>query len=271
MTSFDYDLESLIASFERAGVEPGSTIMVHVSLGRLGRLKDAHSVDDMIRTLYIGLKRILGPAGNLFIPTYTYSIGKNQIFDVQKTPSAVGAFTEFFRTQEQTLRSRDPMLSVAGQGPGVRDLFSDLPRTCFGVDSLYDRLRSMNAMICTLGVGLFWATYRHHIEEMANVPFRFKKKFKGIIRDQGTETTEEWIYFAAPFIKNCEPNGIALEKIIRDKNGCMAVPIGRSELVAIRAQDYFKMGTEELKKNPWLTAFGPPVSEHEMSLKRDSP
>ena len=59
----------------------------------------------------------------------------------------------------------------------------DLPNTCFAKGSIHDRLVQMGGKICTIGVGLQEVTFLHHVEEMAGVPFRFKKRYTGYIRE----------------------------------------------------------------------------------------
>jgi len=268
---YDYSLESLKASLDSAGVRTGDTLFIHVSLGRLGRLKEGATIEDMNRVLYRALTEAVGPKGNVLVPTYTYSIGRKQVYDVMNSPSIIGPFSEYFRLLPGSERSMDPMLAVSGQGPLVSSLFKELPKTCYGQDCVYERLREIGAKICTLGVGLYFATFRHHIEEMAQVPFRAKKKMRGIVRLDGLDLEQEWIYFAAPFLRNCQPNGVPLEKKIRAEGKCQTASVGRSELVVIGAKEYFEFGLKELARDPWFTALGPPATAPEMAEKMDHP
>jgi aminopeptidase-like protein len=93
---------------------------------------------------------------------------------------------------------------------------------------------------------------------MAQVPFRFKKVFTGYVCDQGKMEYERWIYFAAPFVANCNPDGMRLEKKARLLDKCKSVQVGRSEIICLDAQEYFELGLFELAKDPWFSAKGPP-------------
>ena len=75
---------------------------------------------------------------------------------------------------------------------------------------------------------------------------------------------ETWEYFAAPRIFNCSSNPIALQEKVMQKNKLIIRNIGRGQIMCIDSRDYFQIGSEELKKNPWLTAFGPPLEESEL-------
>src|SRR5205085_666957 len=94
----------------------------------------------------------------------------------------------------------------------------------FVIDAFVEML-GLNGTICTLGISLYWATFRHHIEEIAGVPFRFAKSFTGIVREQGLDAEETWSYFAAPVIDNCQPNGLPLERKARDEGLARIAPV----------------------------------------------
>jgi len=264
MKQWHYNKCMLVEALRRVGVMPGDVIFSHISLGRLGYAEEGANIEAACKVLLAAFQEVLEETGTLLIPTYTYSIGKREIYDVQNTPSTIGPFTEFFRKLSGVIRSRDPMLAVSGIGPKAEELLTDLPHTCYGKGSLYDRMRKVGAKICNIGISLYWATFRHHIEEMADVPFRFQKMFYGYIRDAGQLSHENWVYFAAPLIDNCSPAGMRLDKMARDQGISNVVKIGRSEIICIGAQDYFELGMKALKEDPWLTAKGPPCDTAEL-------
>jgi aminoglycoside 3-N-acetyltransferase len=113
------------------------------------------------------------------------------------------------------VRSRDPIHSVAGLGPEARSLLTDLPPTCFGRGSVYDRLRAAGGRICLLGLPLEEAVFRHHVEEVVGVPFRYLKLFTGEIRDGGVIRQEGWLYYVRIMAPNGFPDGQRLEELAR--------------------------------------------------------
>jgi len=252
------ELESAIRS---TGIKSGDIISLQVSLGRLGLMSDQPPDYGVISNVVIDtFLDIIGYEGTLLVPTYTYSIGRGEIFDVARTPSAIGEFPEIFRKRSGALRSRDPMLSNAALGSMARVLLRDIANTCYGENSTFHRLRQHGGKICMLGLDLHWATFRHHIEEMAQVPFRFHKVFHGMILENDILSSESWVYFAAPLgVTNCEPNGRPLAEIAKARNLVRSAPVGRGRIMVIDAQTYYDLGILELKKNPWLTAKGPPI------------
>jgi aminopeptidase-like protein/aminoglycoside N3'-acetyltransferase len=267
---FDYTQEQLAAGLRAAGVVMGDVVFVHVSLGRLGYPDRGRTMEAACAVLHDALREAVGPAGTILVPTYTYSIGKREVFDVENTPSGVGEFTELFRQTPEAVRSADPMLSVAGLGPAAAMLLKDLPRTCYGPGSIYDRLYEAGGKICVIGLPLHWATYRHYVEERARVPFRFPKLFTGLIREGGNERRETWIYSAAPLTANCQPDGVELERRARAAGLCRGSHVGRGEVCVIGAREYCDFALAELKREPWLSAKGPALTVAELVAKEDA-
>jgi len=256
-----YNREKLEQAICDVGITKGDIVSLQVSLGRLGLMSgvkaDFKAISNEVIDSFLS---VLGEQGTLIVPTYTYSLGKGEIFDVQNTPSAIGEFPEIFRKKQNANRSRDPMLSNAAIGPMSDRILKGISNSCYGRNSAFEKMLNLNATICTLGIGLHWATFRHHIEEMAKVPFRFLKTFNGKIKDGNILENVQWEYFAAPKgVKNCQPNGAPLEEAAKKKGLIKVRPIGKSEIMAIKSKDYFDFGIIELKKNPWFTALGPRI------------
>jgi aminopeptidase-like protein/aminoglycoside N3'-acetyltransferase len=270
MSQAHYTREELVAAIRAVGVTAGDVVSLQVSLGRLGLPHDTPPHYVAISNLVVdAILGVIGPTGTLIVPTYTYSIGRGETYVVEETPSAIGDFTEIFRRRSGVVRSRDPMLSAAGIGPKAHEILRTISRSCYGTDSAFHRLREVDAKICTLGISLYWATFRHHIEEMANVPFRFRKAFHGAIREEGVAAEETWIYFAAPLQDCCAPVGLPLEQTMRAAGLVKVAPVGRGELMVINARAYFDHGLAELGKAPWLTAKGPPCGSDELLTRED--
>lgn len=259
--NYHYTRDDLLRAIEGVGIRSGDTVSLQVSLGRLGLPLGVERTYAALSDFAIdAFLEVLGPEGTLVVPTYTYSIGRGTVFEVETTPSSIGEFPEVFRRRRGVVRSRDPMMSSAALGPNAHAILRQISNQCYGVGSVFDNLTKKNAVICTLGLGMWWATFCHYIEKIADAPFRFDKLFRGLVRECGQETEEEWIYFAAPRVSNCASNSIALEKKANCRSLIRIASVGRSEIHAVFASDYLEFGVKELRKNPWLTAKGPPAA-----------
>jgi aminoglycoside 3-N-acetyltransferase len=259
--TYHYTRNDLLRAIEGAGIRSGDVVSLQVSLGRLGLPFGVERNYEALSNFTIdAFLEVLGSRGTLVVPTYTYSIGRGTAFEVETTPSSIGEFPEVFRQRQNVVRSRDPMMSSAAIGPNSSAILRDISHACYGEGSTFHRLRDADAKICTLGISLYWATFRHHIEEAANVPFRFPKLFTGIVREHGVDALETWAYFAAPLVECCQPNGMPLERRAREEDLVAVAPVGRGEIMVIGARKYFEFGLAELQKDPWLTAKGPPAA-----------
>jgi aminopeptidase-like protein/aminoglycoside N3'-acetyltransferase len=254
------DLE---AALRRVGIGDGDTVFFQVCGETLGPAEGASSEEELAALLYRALRATVGASGTILAPAYTFSFCKQQLFDVDATPTVKGpwntlaAFPEYLRRLPGAVRSSDPIFSTAGIGPGAAELLTGLPSVCLGADSVHDRLRRSGGKIAILGVGLYEAIFRHHVEAVSRVPWRYDKLFTGWIREGGRERKAGWIYNVRIVSKNGDPAGQSLEDLARRAGVCRAASVGRGELVGVDAGAFFELAARELERDPWSTARGP--------------
>ena len=255
------------ADFVRAlrtvGIGEGDVVYFQVCHEALGAADGAATDDALSRLLHAGLLEAVGPTGTIIAPSYTFSFCRQQVFDPAETPTVVGpwntftAFPEYLRRQPGAIRSRDPIFSNAGVGPRASELLSRVPPVCLGDDSVHARLRRVGGKICILGVGLYEAIFRHYVESVSRVPWRFDKLFTGKIRENGVERKEGWLYNVRIGAPNGNPAGEALEALARKTGVCRSAAVGGGEIVAVEAEQYFQLASRELARDPWFCAKGP--------------
>jgi len=127
-TSFD----SLDELWEALNVPRGSVVLCHSYLPSLGKLVPNHSI--IVDTL---MER-LGPKGTLVVPTFTYSYFNNQVYDVENSPSTVGALGDIVRNSPGAVRSLDPNFSMAATGFDAENLMRRENPQSLGPGSIYD-------------------------------------------------------------------------------------------------------------------------------------
>lgn len=257
-TIFDYSESHLEVALRTAGLAEGDTVFVHSGIGFLGKLQDCQSAADMNRVLAEALRRVVGNGGTIIVPTYSYSFCNKQNYDPHTTPSTIGSFAEYFRSLPQVVRSRDPIFSVACIGPQASFLTHDLPLTCFGDDSIYDRLTQIHSKICTIGLDLSYATFRHHIEEICKVPFRYVKSFSGQVLRNGNWEDESWAYFVRVLGPCGFPNAKQMAMDLVNEGISKTSVVGRGKVFCIDTSEFKGYLTGRLLSDPWYTAAGPP-------------
>jgi aminopeptidase-like protein/aminoglycoside N3'-acetyltransferase len=259
----NYSREDLVEAFHKVGLRPGDTVFTHFCLDTLGQAENCTDDEQGYELVLSALQEVVSTEGTILVPTYTFSFCRQELFDIQNTPTAGGpwstsaGFLEYFRKLPGVVRSGDPIHSVAGLGPRANELLSDLAHTCFGAGSVFDRLHAIGGKICTIGVGLHEATFQHHVEEMIGVPFRFKKLFTGYVRDHGVERKEGWIYNVRILADNSYPDNSRVERKARELGICRAAEVGYGQVLAVDSREHFALIADLLSSDPWYTAKGP--------------
>ena len=153
------------------GLKRGNHVLVHSSLRSLGNFPNKAQV------LLEALLEVLGREGTLLVPALSYKTVTRErpIFDLAKTPSCVGGFSEFFRNAAGVIRSVHPTHSVCAYGQQAKPLIDahigdDTP---VGAHSPFQLLRELNGYLLFIGCGLKPNTSMHGVEELSRPPYLF--------------------------------------------------------------------------------------------------
>jgi aminoglycoside 3-N-acetyltransferase len=125
-----------------------------------------------VRDVFDVLDEWTSDGGTLVMPTYPcrtthveYLRG-GPVFDVRRTPAAVGLIAETFRRRADAARSLDPDFSISAAGADAAAIV-DTDRTerdPFGPQSVYTRLIARNATLVGLGVSLNTNSFIHVVD-----------------------------------------------------------------------------------------------------------
>ena len=114
----------------------------------------------------------------IIVPSFSYSKIK---FEIDKTPSSLGFFSNYILQKKQSIRSEHPIFSYAAMGK-KRNIIKSVGYSAFGKDSLHARLLYNNACFLNIGRPLIKGnTLVHHVEQNYNAKYRYDKKFKSIV------------------------------------------------------------------------------------------
>lgn len=263
MNSSSYCADDIVKALTDAGLQPGDTAFFSTSLGMVGIAEGVNSQDELNALFLDAIKNVLGPSGTILVPTYSYTFGGStkenpKIFDPLITPAEVGPFPNFFMKQHGVVRSSDPMMSVAGLGPGGKLLFKELPSTSYGEDCLFARLVQHPCTKCvSIGLGPNWTPFLHHADWLAKVPFRYDKVFHGGIKRQTGIDYIDWVYAVRASIDESRADAHKLGKMAENAGIWTHVPLGRARVYICDYKEFFDFTIGLLNKNKWLTAIGP--------------
>ncbi len=200
----------LLNDLKSLGVKMGDTILMHSSLkGLNANITPKEVIDTLIN--------LLTEEGTLILPSFSYRYVKDETpyFDVNSTPSCIGAIPEFFRTNYNVIRSLHPTHSVCAIGKNASKITAKhhLDNTPVGINSPISRLSDFDGKVLMLGCGLSPSTFVHGAEEIACASYCLKKdSFKYFIKDSFGETIE-FNYIRHNF-KNTEQRYDRLEDLL---------------------------------------------------------
>jgi aminoglycoside 3-N-acetyltransferase len=156
----------LCAALCDLGLAAGDSLIVHSACRTLG------PVEGGADTVLDALLEVIGPGGNLVLPTFNYTRPLPEPhFDPAETPARTGILPELGRRRPGAVRSLHPTHSVAVIGPAAEALTRDHHRCrALGVGSPIDRLAQRGGKVLLIGVGHTSNSTIHVAEEHAQLP-----------------------------------------------------------------------------------------------------
>ena len=157
------------------GIQPGDSVMLHSAFelhhGFRGTSQDA--IDAFLGTL--------GPQGNLLMVSLPYRsssldyVSKLKVFDVRRTPSAMGLVSEFFRRRQGVVRSAHPTHPVLAYGPRA-EWFVEGHEQCLypcGPGTPFDKLLQSGGKVAFFNVPFVYFTFFHYLEHLVSANLDF--------------------------------------------------------------------------------------------------
>ncbi len=238
----------LVKGFGKLGLKAGDVVLVHSSYKSLG------GVDGGPQTVVDALLEVLTPEGTLIMPTFNFNFNQGEPWDMNKTPSHMGVLTEIVRDNPEARRVFHPFYSFAILGKLKDELTRVRYKDSYGTESIFMRLRELDAKIMIIGLSYTHSmTFFHHVEQMNGVDYRYIKAFTGKVTDETGRTYEDTFTMLVRdleqgVITEVDPMGAVLEQ-----RGIVSLDkIGEATVKLMKANDVFRVTSEEMKRNPHL-------------------
>ena len=261
----NYTKDDIITALKCVGIEKNDTVFFTTSLGMLGipKMRGLLNANNISKFILDATNEVLGSNGTILVPTYSYSFGKSYkknlpVFNIKKTPSKIGSFSNFFIKQHGVIRSEDPMVSIAGMGPNAKKILKNIYTTSYGKNCVFEKiLKIKNAKCCSLGLGPNWIPFIHYCDWLNKAPFRYDKFFKGTIINGKIKKNVIWHYPVRYLRQETIANGHKIGKLATQKKIFKYYRLGKSRVYAAKYKKYFDFTMKITKKNPWMTVYGP--------------
>ncbi len=114
--------DCIIKKLKELDLKSGDNIMIHTSLKKLGNIKgvDTNSTDEYCKIIYECFDEIVNAEeniGTIVVPTFTHNyVRLKEPFELEKSESEVGVFSEYVRKLKNSFRTLHPINSVAIRG-----------------------------------------------------------------------------------------------------------------------------------------------------------
>lgn len=246
-TFFAYSSGQLEATLARLGIVSGDAVMAHSSFrptsGFIGTPGDV--IEAMLRAV--------GPEGHLLMMSIPYR-GSSQgyaerrpLFDVTRTPSAVGLISELFRRRSGVVRSLSPLHPVLVHGPLAAWLAADhdlAVKSC-GKGTPFERFLSLKGKILFFDAPYTSMTFVHYVEDACRdrLPMALYDPEPVAIRvrdDAGREREVRHVVFSAE--ARHRRNFKLIEAALRRDGAIRTARVGNSRLLCVAARDVLACG-----------------------------
>jgi aminoglycoside 3-N-acetyltransferase len=245
-TSEPLTAEALAAQLVTAGLTPGSTAIVHVSVSTLGWVVGG------AQAVVQALLGAVGPSGTLLMSTQTWrnldpaSGAHGSIpaawwplvrehwpaYDPATTPSiGMGQAAELFRTWPGAQRSTHPTRSFAALGPeAVHLLATHALEEPFGEGSPVGKLYALDGLVVLLGVDHYSNTSLHLAEHRARYASKSMVQESSAVLVDGVR---QWITYSSPNL-NDSHDFAQLGQAYEAAHHIAPTPIGLGQLRVLR-------------------------------------
>tara|TARA_B100002003_G_scaffold251608_1_gene296212 strand:- start:5200 stop:6075 length:876 start_codon:yes stop_codon:yes gene_type:complete len=241
---------------------PLTPIQIHTDLARIGLIGSIKNHHDMLKEHYDYLIEAIGPDREVIFPTFNYDFPKTKTYDVMSDPCQVGILNEYVRKLNPTERTLTPMFNFVILN---RHMF---PLSCskntVGSDSIFGLLAKNHGELLFFG-SLFEQsfTFIHYIEDLVDVPYRYPKRFKGVVIHPTGKKEVEISYRVQPLKKIRDTLNFAIEydisKCLKETENHKLIaryPLGNGFCIRLDAFPIASLFKEILENDPFyfLTA-----------------
>jgi len=261
------DYKKLVAEFKRIGLEENDVVLVHSSFKSFG------GVEGGPQTVIDALLTVIGTEGTLITPRFNFDFSTyGTPWDIRNTPSHMGIISEFVRKDPRSYSVFHPIYSFCIIGKNAKELTQFRYKGSYSKDSIFHKLRTLDAKILQIDQVYKGTTMIHHVEEMLQVNYKYFKNFTGtVIDEEGKSFEDTFNIYVRDWERGFVTDVLPIGKILEEKNVTKLEKIGDAKIWLTKAEDVYQVTADAIKKNPHiLCKIIPPSKENEFLIKNYS-
>jgi aminoglycoside 3-N-acetyltransferase len=254
-TLFAYSRGDLIAAVRDAGIGAGDSVLVHSGFHRTSGFQGSPS--DVIDSLL----EALAPGGNLLMMSIPYRgssqkyVERDPLFDVRRSPSAVGLISEVFRRRTDVSRSGSPLHPVLASGPLAAWLTADHDKSPFscGKGSPFDRFLALDGIFLFFDAPFSSLTFMHYVEDRfrERLPVDPYDPVPAVVRVKDASGREARVrqYFFSASARERRAFG-RVERALDADRLIRTMRVGNTRLMTVRARDVVECSRRLIEQGP---------------------
>jgi aminoglycoside 3-N-acetyltransferase len=236
-------------SLKKIRAHETDVLYVHTELN-FGYPNPEISRKDLLKYLYeiiISLN-----VSTIIFPTYTFSFCNNVNFNIEESKTSMGILNEFARSQNDGIRSVDPLMSNFLIGKN-KYLVKDIGKYSIGNNSTFDLLYISNLKTKFLFFGPKIGdcfTFMHYMEQRLKIPYRYNKKFYGLINNGKKIYKDEYYLFVrySEVYPSC--GSYIYENLLFEKNLSLSQKVGKTNISIVEMKTAYNCFKDLIDLSP---------------------
>lgn len=252
---------TLQTALKDLGVQEGDTLLIHSNLMMLGSIEGAHQREEILAFYLQAFQNVLGSSGTVAVPAFFYEYARfGEPFDTKHSPvsKSLGAFSSYVTALPKTVRSCNPLQSIAALGSKAELIAGGDSLSGYGVNSPWHRLRQQKAKILFIGIGVETMTYVHYIEQAVGVPHMYWKLYATPVLRDGIPLAGHPVSAVRYLNYEIEYCLKPFEELLLKQGIANSLSVGKGQILVVDAEQAYQLGIQCLEKNIYYFLKKPP-------------